>query len=191
MRGGAASANASSAKGATVRGTLEFARLHLGEAATRTALATLPSDWALERVLATDDVPYERLVALWDALEAEVRETHPTWAEAAGSFSIESLGVQLYGGILRKPTPSDFLTQSVSLFRLFYAPGDMRVVHEAPDSAVLRLIGFEPVTPIFCRRQVGGLARALELAGGHAPRVRHVRCVRAGDAFCEWEMHWG
>jgi hypothetical protein len=32
--------------------------------------------------------------------------------------------------------------------------------------------------------------RALALAGGEQPQVRHVRCAVDGDAFCEWELRW-
>ncbi len=185
--------NAASAKGAAVRGTVAFVEHAFGAATRQRVLDALPpaDAAALASVTATDDVPYDRIIALWRAIDAEVAESTPQWAEQAGTFSIESMGVQLYSGILRKPTPTDFLTQSVSLFRLFYAPGDMRVVHEEPKGAVLRLVGFDPGTDLFCRRQVGGLARSVELAGGVAPRVRHVRCSLRGDAFCEWEMSWG
>ncbi len=181
-----------SAKGATVRGTLSYLERLAGRHGLDAVLESLaPFDAeALRAVQATDDVPYERLVSLWEVADSQLRASHPLWAETAGGYNIESLGMQLYGGILRKPTPTDFLTQSVSLFRLFYSPGDMTVVYEEPASAVLRLVGFDPLTTVFCRRQVGGLARALELAGGESPRVRHVRCALTGDAFCEWEMHW-
>ncbi len=181
-----------SAKGAAVRGTLRFVEQLSGADALQRVLGALAPQRSasLLAVSATDDVPYADLVSLWMSVDAELRDAHAEWAESAGAFSIESLGLQLYGGILRKPTPSDFLTQSVSLFRLFYAPGDMTVVQEEPASAVLRLIGFDPIHAVFCRRQVGGLRRALELAGGLSPVVRHVRCSLQGDAFCEWEMHW-
>ncbi len=181
-----------SAKGAAVRGTLRFVEHLSGAEVLQRVLATLPEKLcaSLHAVQPTDDVPYAQLVSLWEAVDAELRDEHPAWAESAGAFSIESLGLQLYGGILRKPTPSDFLTQSVSLFRLFYAPGDMTVVQEDPGSAVLRLVGFDPIHAVFCRRQMGGLGRALELAGGLSPVVRHVRCSLQGDVFCEWEMHW-
>ncbi len=180
------------AKGATVRGTLAYVRSLLGEESLTRLLERCDRDTAtlLRRVQATDDVPYQALVSLWSVVDDAIRHEHPQWAEAAGAYSIESAGVQLYGGILRKPTPSDFLTQSVSLFRLFYAPGDMTVVQEGSSTAVLRLVDFDPQTTVFCRRQVGGLTRALELAGGEAPRVHHVRCTLSGDAFCEWEMSW-
>ncbi len=181
-----------SAKGATVRGTLAFLERLAGGDEVDALLSTLaPSDAAsLRAVQPTDDIAYERVVRLWEAADDRLGTPHPDWAERAGGYSIESLGMQLYGGILRKPSPSDFLTQSVSLFRLFYSPGDMTVVHEEPASAVLRLVGFDPRTTVFCRRQVGGLARALALAGGESPHVRHVRCTLMGDAFCEWEMRW-
>jgi hypothetical protein len=37
---------------------------------------------------------------------------------------------------------------------------------------------------------MSGLLRAVELAGGVHPSVRHVRCSVEGDAFCEWELQW-
>lgn len=185
-------AERASVKGAAVRGTLRFVEQLVGADALQRVLARLPEarSTSLGLVQPTDDVPYEHLVLLWTAVDAELSGDFPEWADAAGAFSIESLGLQLYGGILRKPTPSDFLTQSVSLFRLFYAPGDMTVVQEEPTRAVLRLVGFDPLHAAFCQRQVGGLRRALELAGGLSPVVRHVRCALQGDAFCEWETRW-
>ena len=108
--------------------------------------------------------------------------------ERAGASSIESLGVQMYGGILRKPSPLEFLTQRISLFRLYYQPGDMAVVEQQPGRAVLRLVDWEDPDPLFCRRQTGGLQRAVELAGGSHPAAHHVRCAAEGDAFCEWEL---
>ena len=61
---------------------------------------------------------------------------------------------------------------------------------EGPGGGVLRLVGFDHGSATFCRRQTGGLRQAVALAGGERPRVRHVRCVLAGDAFCEWELRW-
>ncbi len=86
---------------------------------------------------------------------------------------------------------SGFLTQSVSLFRLCYHPGDMEVVESTEGQAVLRLVGFQAMDPLFCRRQTGGLKWAIEIAGGAAARVRHVSCELEGDAFCEWDLPWG
>jgi hypothetical protein len=86
--------------------------------------------------------------------------------------------------------PQAFLTGSVSLFRLYYHPGDTEVVEDEPQRAVLRLVGFEPLTPLFCLRPTGGLRRAIEIAGAAAARTRHVRCCIEGEAFCGWELHW-
>jgi len=180
------------AKGSTVRSTCTFLSSRLSPDALTDALDSLPSETreSLRTVGPTEEVPYAQLVALWTAADAALSTSEPTWADASGAFSIDSLGVQLYGGILRKPTPREFLTQSISLFRLYYHPGDMEVVEDVAGRAVLRLVGFDPMTRLFCQRQTGGLRRAVELAGGDAVRVRHVRCCIEGDAFCEWELHW-
>lgn len=171
---------------------MEYLRTRAGAATLDRVLDRLAPDTRsrCRQVDPTEELPYEIVHALWRAADAVVREEDPGWMEAAGAFSIESMGVQLYSGILRKSSPREFLTQSVSLFRLFYHPGNMDVVYEAPGAAVLRLVGFDPATPLFCRRQTGGLRCALTLAGGLEPRTRHVRCALEGDAFCEWELGW-
>jgi hypothetical protein len=175
-----------------VQSTLEFVRSRLGDIELARALQLLPPEERvrLESVVPTGEVAYADLVSLWEAIDRTIATTAPTWIEQSGAFSIQSRGAQLYGGILRKSSPTEFLTQSVSLFRLFYHPGDMVVVEEGAGRAVLRLVGFAPASSLFCRRQTGGLTQALELAAGGLPTTRHVRCSGEGDAFCEWEMTW-
>ncbi|HEX6751569.1 MAG TPA: hypothetical protein VF092_30025 [Longimicrobium sp.] len=180
------------AKGSTLRSTLRYVEAEHGPAAAAAVLARLGDGERrrVEAATATEEVPIELLRALWDAVEAEIGRRDPGWPEKSGAYSIQSLGMQLYGGILKKKDPLEFLVQPVSLFRLYYQPGNMEVVEAEPGRAVLRLVGF-PGDPVFCRRQTGGLLRAVELAGGANPAVRHVRCSVEGDAFCEWELHWG
>lgn len=181
-----------SAKGSVVRSTLEFLRAESGVETLERVLALLPAEGRgrIERADPTEELPYALVRALWEAADRVVGAGDPEWIERAGAFSIQSTGVQLYSGILKKSSPTEFLTQSVSLFRLYYRPGDMEVVYEAPGTVVLRLVGFDAGTPLFCRRQTGGLRCALTLAGGLEARTRHVRCALEGDAFCEWELSW-
>ena len=180
------------AKGSTLRSTLAFVAAHSGTAAVGRVLERLSLEerGRMEGTAATDEVPMELLRRLWGAVDAELAKDDAGWAEKSGAYSIESMGVQLYRGILLKKSPIEFLTQRVSLFRLYYQPGDMVVVEEEPGRAILRLVGFDPGTTIFCRRQTGGLLRAIQLAGGQHASVRHVRCTVEGDAFCEWELRW-
>ena len=180
------------AKGSIVRSTLEFLRVDAGADVVQQTLALLdPAVRArCERADPTEELPYAIVQALWQAADRVMAPRDTSWMDRAGAFSIESVGVQLYSGILRKTSPREFLTQSVSLFQLYYRPGNMTVVYEAPGEAVLRLTDFDPGTRLFCRRQTGGLRCALTLAGGRQPRTRHVRCSLEGDAFCEWELTW-
>lgn len=190
------------AKGSVLLATIAFLEKSGGAELRDRVLERLEPD-TRDRVLGADptaSVPFDRVLALWLAADAvlgdDAGEAGPSegtgdgWAERAGAFSIASYGQELYGGILRKSSPREFLTQPVSLYRLYYHSGDMEVVREEPGRAVLRLDGFDQPHPLFCRRQTGGLREALELAGGEDARVRHVRCVVEGDAFCEWELRW-
>ena len=180
------------AKGAVLKATLDFIEHDAGSPALERVLDRLPPSTRdlARRAMPTDEVPLTAVLALWHAADEVLGASDATWMERAGAHSIDKLGVQLYGGILRKPTPREFLTQRVSLFRLFYHTGEMEVVEEESGRAVLRLVNFEEGDPLFCRRQTGGLRRALELAGGTAAVARHVRCEHEGDAFCEWDLRW-
>ena len=165
------------ARGSTAQATIEYVRRVHGEQALDRVLRQLAPD-VRDRLLGvhtTDDLPYETLVALWRAAEAELGAEHPRWMEDAGAFSIRSLGQQLYGGLLHKESPLEFLTQPVFPTRLYYSPGDMRLVEVEPGRGVLRLVGFDVVDVLFCRRQTGGIGSAIELAGGADVRVSHVR----------------
>lgn len=179
------------AKGSTLRATLRYVEAEHGAAAVAEVLAALPAGTCarVESATPTEEVPIELLRTLWGAVEGAVGTRDPGWPEKSGAFSIQGFGVELYGGILRKKNPLEFISQPVSLFRLYYQPGNMEAVEAEPGRAVLRLVGF-PGDPVFCRRQTGGLLRAVELAGGASPSVRHVRCAVEGDAFCEWELRW-
>jgi hypothetical protein len=179
-------------RGSTVIATLRYVTAAHGAVVRDQLLSMLPDVLRerLERVEATAEIPYGDLLAMWRAADRVLAARDPKWMEQSGAHSIESTGVQLYSGILRKRSPHEFLTQSVSLFRLFYYPGDMEVVEEEAGRAVLRLSGFDSQDVLFCRRQTGGLRQALSLAGGESPHVRHVRCAHVGDAFCEWELVW-
>lgn len=179
-------------KGAAVVATLAYVEGVHGAAVRDAVLARLAPDVRhhLAALEPTAEYRYDALLALWQAADALLRDRDPEWMERSGAQSIEAAGAQWYRGILRKRSPHEFLTQSVSLFQLFYSPGDMEVVEAEGMRAVLRLSGFDSGDLLFCRRQTGGLRQAVLLAGGEQPRVKHVRCVHAGDAFCEWELAW-
>jgi hypothetical protein len=180
------------AKGSVFHTTMDFVRSEKGDPVVESVLQRLePAQRRqVETVTPTQEVPFDEVLSLWEAVDAEIGAEDPGWIERSGAHSIKSMGVQLYSGIIRKSSPREFLTQRVSLFKLYYHPGDMEVVEEEEGHAVLRLVGFDYAGPLFCRRQTGGLSRALEVSGGQQPKTSHVRCVAEGDAFCEWEVRW-
>ncbi|MEO8192761.1 MAG: hypothetical protein ABI681_02845 [Gemmatimonadales bacterium] len=180
------------AKGSTLIATMDFVRGEKGHDVLDRILERIPvpEREKIASCKATDEVPLDLALTLWRAADEELRPDEPEWVERAGAYSISVPGVRMYSGILRKSSPTEFLTQRVSLFRLYYHPGNMEVVEEEDEHAVLRLVGFDQADPLFCRRQTGGLRRVLTEAGGQEPLAAHVRCVAEGDAFCEWELRW-
>ena len=180
------------AKGSPLIATTQFIRTEKGEDVLERILDKLSAEdrKIVTTCKPTDEVALDVAINLWRAADEELRQEEPEWVERAGGFSIEGPGVKMYSGLLRKSSPTEFLTQRVSLFKLYYHPGNMEVVEEEEEHAVLRLVGFDGADPLFCRRQTGGLRRALTEAGGQEPLASHVRCVVEGDAFCEWELRW-
>lgn len=180
------------ARGSAVHATIEFIRATYGAKKLDQILGQLArGDRALLRDAGLQDhVPYEKVRLFWDAADKALGPIDADWMETAGAFSIGSLGRKLYGGLLRKASPGEFVTQSVSLFKLFYSHGSVMPVEVGAGRAVLRLVGFEEHGVLFCRRQTGGLRSAAEIAGGLEVTVKHVRCTDEGDAYCEWEMTW-
>jgi hypothetical protein len=185
-------ATTATARGSTAHATMAFIRDAYGGATLESIMGMLDPEARrqIEHAAMTDELPYALLLTVWRAADEVLRGRDAEWMEQAGAFAIDSLGQQLYGGLLRKASPKEFVTQSVSLFRLYYAPGDMVPVEVEPSRAVLRLVDFPAIGPLFCRRQTGGLRRATEIAGGKDVRVTHVRCEHEGDAYCEWELRW-
>jgi len=179
-------------RGSTLRSTLEYLERTLSPAERDAVLSRLtPAARTLvESAAVTDDVPYQVALDLWRSADVALAPKDPQWAEHAGAEAIRLRGMQLYSGLLLKPTPEDFLAQHISLFQRYYRPGDMKVAERAPGRATARLIGFEPGDTLFCRRLSGGWLAAIEIAGGREPVVHHARCVMEGDLFCEWEVRW-
>ena len=179
-------------RGSTLRSTMEYLGHVVSDRQRDAILARLSPDEReiVEHVGLTDDVPYSVALSLWRSADKALADTDPTWAETAGAESIRVRGMQLYSGLIQKPTPMEFLAQHISLFQRYYRPGDMKVTERTPGRATARLVGFEPGDALFCRRLTGGWRAVIEIAGGHAPEVTHPRCVMEGDPFCEWEVRW-
>ena len=179
-------------RGSTLKSTMEFLERELSDADRAEVLARLtPEERALlEHVTLTEDVPYSLALSLWRSADKALGLIDPDWVERAGAESLRVRGVQQYSGLLRKPTPMEFLAGHISLFQRYYRPGDMIITDRTPGRATARLVGFEPGDTLFCRRLTGGWRAAIEIAGGRDADASHPRCVLEGDPFCEWEVRW-
>ena len=180
------------ARGSTLHSTMEYLAHALSPEAREAVLARLSAEERalVETAAVTDDVPYRVALNLWRSADKELADIDPRWAELAGAEAIRVRGMQLYAGLIQKPTPDDFLTQHISLFQRYYRPGDIKVTERTTGRATVRMLGFEAGDPLFCRRLTGGWLAGIEIAGAREAQVTHARCVLDGDLFCEWEVRW-
>ena len=179
-------------RGSTLRSTMEYLTRVLDVEESAEVIGRLrEADRAIiETATVTDDVPYDVALRLWRSADLTLGSREPGWAEQAGAEAIRVRGLQLYSGLLRKPTPLEFVTQHISLFQRYYRPGDMKITEATPGHARARLVGFDPQDRLFCRRLTGGWEAAVTIAGGKDAAVEHARCTLEGDPFCEWEVQW-
>ena len=180
------------ARGSTLHSTMEYLAHALSADALQAVLSRLSPDerTLVESAAVTDDVPYQVALSLWRSADMELAPVDPHWAERAGAEAIRVRGMQLYAGLIQKPTPDDFLDQHISLFQRYYRPGDMIITERGSGRATARMVGFEAGDRLFCRRLTGGWLAGMQIAGGRDVTVNHARCVLDGDLFCEWEVQW-
>ncbi|MEO8623511.1 MAG: hypothetical protein ABI625_20710 [bacterium] len=180
------------ARGSTLHSTMEYLAHALPADVLEVVLSRLSSAERslVETASVTDDVPYQVALSLWRSADKELAQVDPLWAERAGAEAIRVRGMQLYAGLIQKPTPDEFLDQHISLFQRYYRPGDIKVTDRTTGRATVRLIGFEAGDRLFCRRLTGGWIAGIEIAGAREPLVTHARCVLEGDLFCEWDVRW-
>lgn len=180
-------------RGSTVRSTIEFLRDQAPDAVDAILAELSPSHRrTVLSVKDTEEISYDVALSLWRATDRALAPRDPHWIDRSGSWSIERVGMRLYGGLIKKPSPLEFLTQHISLFHLYYRPGDMILVEQntGRGRAVMRLVEFDPTDTLFCRRLTGGWLAALRIAGGKDVTAVHSRCSLEGDLFCEWELRW-
>lgn len=179
-------------RGSTVRSTIDFLNDLLPVSDVDGILNRLSASdrKTIRSVGDTDEIPYRIALALWRSVDRAIGASDAHWIDRSGSWAIERAGMRLYGGLIKKPSPIEFLTQHISLFHLYYRPGDMLVAEQGAGRAVMRLVGFEPADTLFCRRLNGGWLAALRITGGKDVTSIHNRCTLEGDPFCEWELRW-
>lgn len=179
-------------RASTLRSTMEYIERTLDASAREAILAALPAAEraVVEQAPEQEEVPYEVALHLWQSIDRTLGPKDAQWMERMGAYAIERAADHIGDVFLRRPSPLAFITQQVPLFRLYYRPGDMVVLDHGSGHATVRLVGFEPRDPLFCRRFTGGWTAALQITGGTDVAVRHLRCACEGDLFCEWALRW-
>lgn len=179
-------------RASTLRSTVEYLDRVLDRQTREATLARLPAAEReiVERAPEQEEVPYEIALHLWRAIDATLAPHDAQWMEHMGAYAIERAADHIGDVFLHRPSPLAFITQQVPLFRLYYRPGDMVVLDHGANHAIVRLVGFEPADPLFCRRFTGGWTAALQITGGRDVVIRHLRCACEGDLFCEWTLRW-
>ena len=88
------------AKGSVLHTTMDYVRAEKGGEMLETILRRLSEEQRrqIEASTPTQELPFDLVLSLWQAVDAELGTEDPGWIERSGAHSIHSMGVQLYSG---------------------------------------------------------------------------------------------
>lgn len=82
------------------------------------------------------------------------------------------------------------LGRAARLWGAHYDSGHLEVLTRGPNTAVLRIRGFDDPHPIHCRSVLGWAHRSIELSGGKTVASSESTCVTRGDPYCQIDAAW-
>jgi hypothetical protein len=189
-------------RGATLLGTLEYARESFGDEALKNVQAAVSP--AVREVM----IPGSVILSSWyeAALLSELTGTVDrvcgngdlACARAAGRHGAFQDVNRFFKWMLRLSGPAALFARAASVWNNYHSAG--RYVFEGAQGtrASIRIEDWDAADPVMCKRIEGWVERALEitLGPGAHPRIReeaHLRLDLAVSAqrFCRYVAEWG
>lgn len=191
-------------RGASLLGTLDYARRHFGEEGLRKALAaSTPAtrqaigDPANPAILTQGWYDYRLVSDFTRALDDACGRGDLALARAAGKHVAFEDVNRFFKWLLRLTSPGTLFTRAASAWNNYHSAGRY-VVHSLEDRrARIRVEDWDSADPVICKRVEGWIERALELTLGKAarPAVREEAHLArdaavAPHAYCLYLAEW-
>lgn len=191
-------------RGASIRGTIDFIRIHYGQAAVERVLAALPPE---TRHAIGDGGPALLPSGWYDCAALTELTAHMdrllgsgdlALARTAGKYIAFEDVNRFFKWLLRLAGPKTLFVRAESVFKNYHNVGRYVAEEIGPDRAVVRLDDWDSAHPVMCKRIEGWIERALELTLGQdvVPVIRETHHVardpRVGaQSFCRYVATWG
>lgn len=96
----------------------------------------------------------------------------------------------VYRSFLRVGRPSWAIRGAHLLWGSYFHGSELQVIEARRGFASGRVTGAAATTRALCLTEVGGIAGAIELAGGRDVQVEHPHCRVDGHPECVFELRW-
>ena len=181
-------------KGSVLRSRLEFVRDHFGAAGVQRLLDAMPDE---DRVLLSGGLlpaqwyPF----ALGERLDRTVMQVlgggDPEIFRRLGRRSADLNLAGVHAVFVHQSDPQALLRRAPAIYKLYYDTG-YRVYEKIGErSCRLTTHASDSYSEADCLTVIGWHERAVELCGGHQPRVEHPNCRARGAPVCEYLISWG
>jgi len=181
-------------KGTVLASSVAFLKMKMGEKEFDALVAGLPADDASVLRLPILQGNWYRFGLLTDLMKAaDGKIALPPGRSLPwemGRYSAESGLNGIYKLFFKVAETGFILKRATQLFAAYYDTGTMSVVSSQEGLAVIRIVGFDQPSPLFCERVQGWCQRTTELAGHDHVTLSHPRCSAKGDTFCEYKGEW-
>jgi hypothetical protein len=191
-------------RGASLLGTLDYARRHFGEDGLQRALAAAApetrqviGDPARPAILTQGWYDYRLVSDLTRAVDRTCGTGDLSLARAAGKHVAFEDVNRFFKWLLRLTSPATLFSRAASAWNNYHSAGRY-VVHALEDRrAVIRVEDWDSAEPVICKRVEGWIERALELTVGKDahPLVREeAHLVRDASVsphqYCLYVAEW-
>jgi len=168
-------------RGASLLGTLDYARRTFGEDGLRRTLAASAAetrqaigDPAQPAILTQGWYDYRLVSDLTRALDRTCGRGDLALARAAGKYVAFEDVNRFFKWLLRLTSPATLFTRSASVWNNYHSAGRYVVDRLEDRRARIRVEDWDSADPVICKRVEGWIERALELTlgGGAHPTIR-------------------
>jgi len=181
-------------KGTVLASTVAYLKLKLGEEEYKALVDSLAAEDASALRMPILQGNWYRFGLLSDIMKAaEGKVALPPGRSLSwemGRFSAEAGLSGIYKLFFKVAETGFILKRATQLFSAYYDSGTMNVVTSEDRLAIIRIVGFDEPSALFCERVQGWCQRTTELAGHDRVTVSHPRCAAKGDTFCEFRGEW-
>ncbi len=134
--------------------------------------------------------PLAQFIELITVIDRLFGEGDLALGDALARHGVDADLTTIYRLLFKAGTTHWILGRAARLWGAHHDSGHLQVLTRGPNTAVLRIRGFDDPHPIHCRSVLGWGHRSIELSGGAAVKSAESQCATRGAPYCQIDASW-